>query len=104
MNFDTSSVNLSATIEDFHEGVQYNINNHYGACSVIPINAYSLNAVLGPNGTYHLQGVKIHLLRRDEYNYTYDGFSVIRGVDTESWISVHDNIPFGNLSNFTGYF
>ena len=44
----------------------------------------------------HLQAVKNHFQRQDEYNYTYEGVSQVRRVDTESWISLRDREVFGN--------
>jgi len=51
-----------------------------------------------------LQGFKDHLQRQDQYNYTYEGFSRVRDVDTESWISLRNNQPLNHNTNFTGFF
>ena len=53
----------------------------------------------------HLQAIKNHFQRQDEYDYTYEGVSQVRRVDTESWISLRDSEVFGdNRTLFTdGY-
>ena len=105
IDFDQSFTNSTAIIEDFNEGVQYYINNRYGSCTIIPINATnSLASEVDNNGMVHLQTIRDHFLRQDEYNYTYEGFSKVRSVDTESWISLRDREVFNNYSVLTnGY-
>ena len=49
----------------------------------------------------HLQSIKNHFLRQDEYNYTYEGVSQVRRVDAESWISQRDREIFNNQTVFT---
>ena len=89
--------NSTILIEDFNEGVQYYINRRYGTCSIAPINAtYSSAVSVFPKGTLHLENLKEHFLREDDYNYTYEGVSRLRGVDTESWISLRDYHVFNN--------
>ena len=92
-------------IEDFNEGVQYVINSRYGYCSISPISVINGTAVTeDPDGTLHLQGLKEHFLIRNESDYTYEGVSRLRDVDTESWISLRDRQVFNNRSILTdGY-
>lgn len=105
MDFDQSYSNATVIIEDFDEGVQYKINSRYGSCTIIPINATnSLSTEVGDDGMVHLQSVKNHFLRQDEYNYTYEGVSQVRRVDVESWISLRSREVFNNYSVLTdGY-
>ena len=99
LDFDRSFTNSTVIIEDFNEGVQYNINSRYGSCTVIPINATNgLATEVGDNGIVHLQTIRNHFQRQDEYNYTYEGLSKVRRVDTESWISLRDREVFNNYS------
>ena len=84
--------------------MQYAIDSRFGTCSTGPINASSAAAVRDANGTFHLQGLKDHFSRQDQYNYTYEGLSRVRGVDTESWISLRNSQPLSNTVNFTGFF
>ena len=99
IDFDQSFANSTAIIEDFNEGVQYNINSRYGSCTIIPINATnSIATEVGDDGIVHLETITNHFLRQDEYNYTYEGFSNVRRVDTESWISLRDREVFNNYS------
>ena len=103
-DFDTSFFNSSARIEDFNEGVQYNINYRYGSCTVQPINATDSTAVAtDSDGTFHLEGIKEHFLRQDQYVYTYEGISQVRDVDTESWISSRTNEVLNQRTNFSGF-
>lgn len=105
MDYDQSFTNSTAIIEDFNEGVRYNINSRYGSCNVIPINATNgLATEVGDDGMVHLQSIQNHFQRQDDYNYTYEGTSQVRRVDTESWISLRDREVFNNYSVFTdGY-
>ena len=69
-----------------------------------PINATNSIAVAtDSDGTFHLEGIKEHFLRQDEYVYTYEGISQVRDVDTESWISIRDNAVLTERINFTGF-
>ena len=49
---------------------------------------------MGIDGRLHLEGIKKHFLREDDDNYTYEGVSNVRDVDTESWISLIDHQMF----------
>ena len=105
MDFDQSFTNSTAIIEDFNEGVRYNINSRYGSCDIIPINATnSIATEVGDDNMIHLQAIKNHFQRQDEYNYTYEGVSQVRRVDAESWISLRDGEVFNNRTVLTdGY-
>ena len=104
LDYDSSFFNSTAVIEDFNEGVQYNINYRYGSCSVLPINATDSTAVAtDSDGRYNLDGIKEHFLRQDQYTYTYEGISQVRDVDTESWISLRNNEVINSRNNFTGF-
>ena len=51
-----------------------------------------------------MQTITNHFQRQAEYNYTYEGLSKVRRVDTESWISLRDREVFNNYSVLTnGY-
>lgn len=102
LDFDQSFTNSTVIIEDFDEGVQYRINGRYGSCNIISINSTnSIYAEVGDDGMVHLQSIKNHFLRQDEYNYTYEGVSQVRKVDAESWISQRDREVFNNRTVFT---
>lgn len=104
MDYDKSFTNSTVIIEDFNEGVQYKINGRYGSCSIVPINASDSLAEVGQDGMLHLQTIKNHFLREDDFNYTYEGVSKVRRVDVESWISLRDRQVFNNYSVLTdGY-
>ena len=104
MDYDTVYINSFAIIEDFNEGVQYFVNYHHGNCTVNPINASSTSTVVDSNGRFHLQGLKDHFYRQDQFNYSYEGFSQVRDVDTESWLSLRDNQTFSGGTYFTNGF
>ena len=104
VDYATGYFNSSTIIEDFNEGVQYLINYRYGTCVVNPINASSTSAVTYSNGSIYLEGLKKHFFRQNQYNYTYEGFSQVRDVDTESWISLRDNETFSGGTCFTNGF
>ena len=97
--------NATTLIEDFNEGVQYYINSRYGSCSIAPITAVNSTAVAeDPDGTLHLEGLKEHFLRRNASDYSYEGVSQLRDVDTESWISLRSNQALSNRTIFVdGY-
>ena len=97
--------NATTLIEDFNEGVQYYINSRYGSCSIGPISIDNSTAVAeDPDGTLHLQGLKEHFLSRNASDYSYEGMSRLRDVDTESWISLRDRLVFSNQTILTdGY-
>ena len=105
IDINTGFPNASVLIEDFNEGVQYYINNHYGSCDISPINAtYSTAVAMYPNGTLHLEGLREHFLRENASSYVYEGVSRLRDVDTESWITLIDRQVFSNRTVFTdGY-
>ena len=93
--------NATIFIEDFNEGVQYYINSRYGSCSIAPITAVNSTAVAeDADGTLHLEGLKEHFLRRNASEYSYEGVSQLRDVDTESWISLRSNQALSNRSIF----
>ena len=85
--------------------MRYNINSRYGSCTIVSINAInSAASEVGNDGAVHLQSIKNHFLRQEGYNYTYEGISRVRNVDTESWISLRDREVFNNYSVLTdGY-
>lgn len=97
--------NATTLIEDFNEGVQYYINSRYGSCSIAPINTVNSTVVAeDADGTLHLEGLKEHFLRRDASNYSYEGVSQLRDVDTESWISLRNNQTLNKRTIFNdGY-
>jgi len=71
---------------------------------VRPINATDSTALAtDSDGRYHLEGIKEHFLRQDQFMYTYEGISQVRDVDTESWISQRNNEPLNSRTNFTGF-
>ena len=101
IDFNIGFRNATTLIEDFNEGVQYYINSRYGSCSMAPITALNSTAVAeDTDGTLHLEGLKEHFLRRDTSDYSYEGVSQLRDVDTESWISLRSNQRLNNRSIF----
>jgi len=104
VDFNIGFPNSTILIEDFNEGFRYYINDHYGSCSIAPINATYSTAVAVDDRILHLETIKEHFLHVNESSYVYEGVSRLRDVDTESWISLRNYQVLNNRTILTdGY-
>ena len=83
----------TSIIHDFNTSVQYVINNRITKCSTQPLSQVSpffFNLTTNDSGTLQLVSLKNFFFLGNEFNYSYEGVSNIRGVDVDSWVSVRD--------------
>ena len=88
-------------IHDFNLETQYIINKQYNNCSVSAITPDSpFFDITVTDGMPRLSSPSELFLLSNEFNYSYEGVSTIRGVDVDSWISYREFETLRN-SNLT---
>ena len=81
----------ASLIHDFNTEVQYFINLQYNNCSISPINeSFGFDVTIGDDGLPQLRSPSDLFLQSNEFNYSYEGVSNVRGVDVDSWVSIRD--------------
>lgn len=89
-------------IHDFNLDVQYFINRRLRSCSVSPINTtFGFDVEVGDDGLPQLKSPSDLFLLSNEFNYSYEGVSNVRGVDVDSWVSIRDFQRFSANSFLT---
>ena len=86
-------------IHDFNLETQYVINRQLRNCSVTaikPDNQLFDSVVM--DGWARLASPRDLLLLTNEFNYSYEGVSTVRGVEVESWISYREFEPLGTVN------
>ena len=87
MRFDLNDYYI---IYDFNNELQYVIRRQFSNCTVVPITD------VDESGRPHLRPASEFLLL-NQYNYSYEGVTNVRGVDVDSWVSIHDSQQFPNV-------
>ena len=80
-------------IHDASTSVQYLISTQVVNCSAISLDViapYLFDVTRNDNGSLQLISPNNFFLLGNEFNYSYEGVSNIRGVDVDSWVSVRD--------------
>ena len=90
-------------IHDFDLEVQYFISRQFSNCSIMPLTANSsvLNDAADEDGLPQLKSPNELFFQNNEFNFTYEGVSNVRGVDVDSWVSIRDFQEFGPASSIT---
>jgi hypothetical protein len=88
-------------IQDFNLETQYLINRQHRNCSISLITEANFDTVV-VDGVPTLATPAQLFLLTDEFNYSYEGVSTVRGVEVDSWISYREfeQLATANLSNF----
>lgn len=99
------SAGMVTIVHDFNTQIEYIINRHTSSCLTNAIGSSNIvtfdviddeeensNRLLSPRELF---------LSQDEYNYTYEGVTTMRGVQVDSWLSVREFESFGKTSNLT---
>ena len=81
----------------------YFINWYLSNCSVFPLinNFTNIASKAGPNNRLQIKSPSELLFLTNDFNYSYEGVTTIRGVDVDAWIAVRDQIQLSqaNLTN-----
>lgn len=77
-------------IHDFNNEVQYVIFRQFTNCSVSPISGPLFDATVGADGVPRLKSPSDLFLLSNQFNYSYEGVTNVRGVDVDAWISIRD--------------
>ena len=80
-------------IHDLSTSVQYFINNQANNCSAASFEGYGpylFDLTTDDSGTLQLVSPNNFFFLGNEFNYSYEGVSNIRGVDVDSWVSIRD--------------
>ena len=94
----------TSIIHDFNTSVQYVINNRITKCSTHPLPQVSplfFDVTTDNNGTLQLVSPNNFFFLGNEFNYSYEGVSNVRGVDVDSWVSVRDFEKVAEAVNLT---
>ena len=78
------------SIKDFNLETQYTINRQHKNCSISPIKPEKSFDTVVEDGVARLASPSDLLLLSNEFNYSYEGVSTVRGVEVESWISYRE--------------
>ena len=85
-------------IHDFNLETQYIINRQLRNCSISAIKPEQGFDRVVEDGMARLASPRDLLLLTNEFNYSYEGISNVRGVDVESWISYREFEELGNIN------
>ena len=91
-------------IHDLSTSVQYSINNRATNCTVHSLEEYApylMDVTIGDEGSLQLVSPNNFFFLGNEFNYSYEGVSNIRGVDVDSWISLRDVEKVAGAINYT---
>ena len=89
-------------VQDFNIGAQYIIDQNSQSCSIQ--NLTEQNAFYDSNvdseGQLHLQSLRNLFLANDQFNFSYEGVTTVRGLMVDVWISPRDFEQYYGI-NFT---
>lgn len=91
-------------VHDFDTQVEYLINKHTSNCTVSPLgggNLLNFDVVIDEVGGTRLISPRQFFLLGEEFNYTYEGVTTVRGVKVDSWLSVREYESFSDGTNLT---
>ena len=80
-------------IHDFNTSVQYQVGTRVHSCTATPLKQvapYYFDIATGDDGTLQIVSPNDFFFLGNEFNYSYEGVSRVRGVDVDSWVSVRD--------------
>ena len=105
MRFDANDFYV---IYDFNNEVQYVIRRQFSNCTVVPITATTpvtarFFSDVDESGRPHLRSPSDFLFL-NQYNYSYEGVTNVRGVDVDSWLSIRDFQQFPNANLTNGFY
>ena len=93
-------------IHDFNLETQYIINHRFANCSISPLTAespfvfFDVSIADSPDRPSLATPNQI-LFLSNEFNYSYEGVTTVRGVEVDSWLSVREFERLGFGLNFT---
>ena len=93
-----------SVIHDLSTSVQYVVGKQVISCSAQPLEdlaPYFFDITSDDNGTLQLVSPNNIFFLGDEFNYSYEGVSNVRGVDVDSWVSVRDFEKVAGAINLT---
>ena len=91
-------------IHDLSTSVQYTIIDRATDCTAQSLEEYVpylFDIAINDEGTLQLVSPNNFFLLGNEFNYSYEGVSNIRGVDVDSWVSVRDFERVAGIVNYT---
>ena len=94
----------TSIIHDFSTAVQYVINNRITKCSTQPLSQVSpffFDVTTDDSDTLQLVSPNNFFFLGNEFNYSYEGVSNVRGVDVDSWVSVREFEKVAEAVNLT---
>ena len=94
----------SAIIHDFNAEVQYIISRQFvGQCFATKLNQSTafFDGILDEAGMVHLSDVRNLIFAGEQFNYSYEGVTMIRGVPVEGWSSIREFESLRTRSNLT---
>ena len=84
--------------------MQYSINTRIHTCSIYDLSLiapYFPDASFNDDGSFQLISPEGLFFLGNEFNYSYEGVSNVRGVDVDSWVSVRDFERVAGAINLT---
>ena len=89
-----------SVIHDFELKVQYIIDRNLSKCTVEPLaNATGFyDITTGPNGTTRPRTPTEFFRLGTGYNFSYEGSTVLRGMEVDAWISIRQSFPLSAKS------
>lgn len=92
-------------VHDFDTQVEYVINRHTSNCTVTSLsdgNLVDFDQIMDEEeGDVKLISPRQFFLLGDEFNYTYEGVTTVRGAKVDAWVSVNNFEHFSRNSNLT---
>ena len=91
-------------IHDFDTATQYFIGTQILNCTATPLSVsapYFFDVTTDNSGTLQLVSPNNFFFLGNEFNYSYEGVSNVRGVDVDSWVSVRDFEKVAQAVNLT---
>lgn len=89
-------------MRDYDSQVQYFIDRHTGNCSVTSLSnvtRFLFEAERSESGELQLESPNQLFFLNNEFNFSYEGVSKVRGVDVDSWVSFGDSTSVGVTGN-----
>ena len=79
-------------IHDFNIGAQYIIDQNTQSCYIQNLTKQNTfyDSTVDSEGQLHLQSLRNLFLANDQYNFSYEGVTTVRGLMVDVWISPRD--------------
>ena len=94
----------TSIIHDFDSSVQYVVGTQVLNCTAQPLSQYAPyfpDVSLSDDDNLQLVSPNNFFFLGNEFNYSYEGVSNVRGVDVDSWVSVRDFERVASAINLT---